>query len=173
VVWGVAALALAAIAYLALKPAPAKELPDFRLPLLTRGTLSSEDLRGSPVVLNFFASWCTPCRDEAPVLERAWKRYESRGVRFVGVYYEDTPGHVKHFVGEFGITYPIVRDDDKRLARALGVYGLPQTFFVGEDWRLLESAKGKRVGSGRGQVAQLGAISEGELERRVQQLLAG
>jgi peroxiredoxin len=169
--WVAAALALAAVAYLVLKPAADKEVPDFDLPLLGGGTLSSEALRGSPVVMNFFASWCAPCREEAPLLERTWRTYRGDGVRFVGVNIQDTERNARRFVREFGITYPVLRDEDQELARALDVYGLPQTYFVDDDWRLLTIAEGPRVGEGRGQVVQLGAISRRELVEQIEQLL--
>jgi peroxiredoxin len=169
-VWAVAALALAAVAYLVLKPAADKEVPDFDLPLLGGGTLSSEALRGSPVVMNFFASWCAPCREEAPLLERTWRTYRD-DVRFVGVNIQDTERNARRFVREFGITYPVLRDEDQELARALDVYGLPQTYFVDDDWKLLTTAERPRVGEGRGEVVQLGAISRRELVEQIEQLL--
>jgi peroxiredoxin len=170
-VWVVAALALAAVLYLVLKPAADKEVPAFDLPLLGGGTLSSEALRGSPVVMNFFASWCAPCREEAPLLERTWRTYRGDGVRFVGVNIQDTERNARRFVREFGITYPVLRDEDQELARALDVYGLPQTYFVDDDWKLLTTAEGPRVGEGRGEVVQLGAISRRELVEQIEQLL--
>jgi peroxiredoxin len=171
VVWAVAGLTLAGIVYLALKPAGAHEMPDFDLPLLDGGTLSSDELRGSPVVLNFFASWCAPCREEAPLLERTWREYRDEGVHVVGVDIEDTERSVEHFVDEYGLTYPVIRDEDKELARALDVYGLPQTFFIDERWRLLTSAEGPRLAEGRGSVAQLGAIGRAELRKQIERLL--
>src|ERR671922_1537718 len=168
--WAGAALALAAVAYLVLKPAEDKEVPDFDLPLLGGGTLSSEALRGSPVVMNFFASWCAPCREEAPLLERTWRTYRDDDVLFVGVNIQDTERNARRFVREFGITYPVLRDEDQELARALDVYGLPQTYFVDDDWKLLTIAEGPRVGEGRGQVVQLGAISRRELVEQIEQL---
>jgi peroxiredoxin len=170
-VWVVAVAAISATAYLAVRPAGAEQVPDFDLPLLRGGRLSSEELRGSPVVLNFFASWCAPCREEAPLLERTWREYRDRGVRIVGVNIKDTERSAKHFVDRYDITYPVVRDEDAALARSLDVYGLPQTFFVDEDWRLLTSARGRRLGEGRGQVAQLGAIDRADLSRHIEALL--
>jgi cytochrome c biogenesis protein CcmG/thiol:disulfide interchange protein DsbE len=171
VVWTVIVLALAAVAYLALRPAQEQPVPDFDLPRLDGGRLSSAELRGSPVVLNFFASWCAPCRDEAPLLERTWRAYKERGVRFVGVDIRDTPSDARGFVREFGLTYPIVRDQDQTLARALGVYGLPQTFFVDRRWRLSTAAEGEEIGEGRPGVVQLGAISRAELHAEIERLL--
>src|SRR5918999_6551633 len=170
--WTIVALAaIAVVAYLALKPAEEQPVPEFDLPTLSGGRLSSADLRGSPVVLNFFASWCAPCRQEAPLLERTWRAYRDSGVRFVGVDLRDTEGDARRFVREFGISYPIVRDEEQTLARALDVYGLPQTFFIDERWRLSTSTEGPRVGRGRGEVVQLGAMSQAELHTQLERLL--
>jgi cytochrome c biogenesis protein CcmG, thiol:disulfide interchange protein DsbE len=170
--WTIVALvALALVSYLALKPAEEQPVPQFDLPTLAGGRLSSAELRGSPVVLNFFASWCAPCREEAPLLERTWRAYKDTGVRFVGVDIRDTAGDARRFAREFNITYPIVRDEDQTLARALDVYGLPQTFFVDERWRLSTSTEGRKLDEGRGGVVQLGAISRAELRTQVERLL--
>ena len=166
-----AVAALSVAAYLALRPADQERPPEFELPLLSGGTLSSRELAGSPVVLNFFASWCEPCRDEAPLLESAWRTYRDNGVRFVGVDVNDTEEDARRFVREFDITYPVVRDANDRLVEALGVYGLPQTFFIDDDWRLLHVASGEEIGSRTRDVVPLGAISEAQLRRNVERLL--
>ena len=148
-----------------------KPAPEFELPLLAgEGTLSSRSLRGSPVVLNFFASWCAPCRDEAPLLQRAFERYRSQGVRFVGVNVQDTEDNAKRFVKEFGITFPVVKDYDQELRRDLNLLGLPQTIFITDDWTLSSVTAGDQLGSVGG-TATLGAISAEELTSRIEALL--
>ena len=148
-------------------------LPDFELPLLQGGgTLSSDDLDGNPVVLNFFASWCLPCREEAPLLEDTYQEYRARGVRFVGVNLQDTETAGREFVEEFGITYPVVKDYDKVLAEDLGVtIGLPQTFFVDSSGLVSSQRSGEQVGSGQGGTASLGAIDRAELIDQIEALL--
>ncbi|MGH2770960.1 MAG: TlpA disulfide reductase family protein [Actinomycetota bacterium] len=90
---------------------PATKAPDFSLPLLGSGQiLSSRELKRSPVMVNFWASWCVPCREEAPDLERTWREYKDKGVRLLGVNIQDTEEDVLAFVKEFGLTYPSVRD---------------------------------------------------------------
>ena len=148
-----------------------KQLTSFELPLLDGGTLTDEELRGQPVVLNFFASWCTPCREEAPLLEKTYKEYESRGVQFLGVDVMDTEQDARRFVREFGISYPVVTDYDLVLSQQLRT-GLawPQTYFLDSDLVVAESAAGEKVGS-RGTATALGAIEEEALTAGIESLL--
>ena len=80
--------------------------PDFRLNTFDGQTLQLSDLRGQAVVINFWASWCIPCRDEAPILEKTWREYRDRGVVLVGVAYLDDEKPARDFITEFTITYP-------------------------------------------------------------------
>jgi thiol-disulfide isomerase/thioredoxin len=122
------------LVYGLLRPAPkevARADPEFELPLLSgNGTMSDEDLEGRVVVLNFWASWCDPCRREMPIFERVAQEYERRDVSIVGVAWHDDPEAARAFVRKYGITYPIVRDKDDDLGTQLRVNGLPQTFFI-------------------------------------------
>jgi cytochrome c biogenesis protein CcmG/thiol:disulfide interchange protein DsbE len=160
----VAALAiLGAIAYGIARPAGSPEgqqMPTFSLGYLDgSGTLSSDDLAGHPIVLNFWASWCLPCREEAPLLEDKWREYSDQGVRFVGVVIRDTPDSALDFVRRFDLTYPMLFDPDQVLARDLGLVGLPQTFFI--------DAEGHVAGASD----VLGAIEATELDRAIRSLL--
>jgi cytochrome c biogenesis protein CcmG/thiol:disulfide interchange protein DsbE len=145
--------------------------PSFELPLLDgTGVLTDEDLKGRPVIINFWASWCIPCREEAPLLERTWHAYRDDGVVFLGVNIKDAASDAKRFVEEFDITYPMVRDLDESLTRGFGVRGLPETFFVDHDWRFVGTESGTRRGEQQGTVV-LGAITEDELVTNVERLI--
>jgi peroxiredoxin len=136
--------------------------PDFKLPRLTgAGRLSTDHLDGSPYVINFWATWCDPCRKEMPAFEKVWQKYKSRGVVIVGVNINDDLGDAREFVGELGITYPLVVDENDELATELGVKGLPQTFFV--------DTAGDIVGSG----ANLGILTHAELTKTIDRMLEG
>ena len=162
------------------RTAEGKAAPEFELPLLDgSGTLSSDELKGSPVVINFFASWCFPCREEAPDLERLSREYADEGVRFIGVNVQgglpptllDSEQGAREFVDEFDITYPVVADKEGVLAKQLmDFYGLPQTFFIDDRWIFAGSSAGERVANDNGAVV-LGAISADVLERTVQDLI--
>jgi cytochrome c biogenesis protein CcmG/thiol:disulfide interchange protein DsbE len=101
------------------------------------GKVSLRELRGTPLVLNFWASWCDPCRAEAKVLERAWKQQASTDVLFVGLDAQDAREDARDFIAQFGLTFPHVRDPGNDTQRAWGVTGLPETYFIGTDGRVV------------------------------------
>lgn len=105
--------------------------PDFSMTLLNGGEFRLEDHAGSPIVINFWASWCPPCRDESPGFERVWRKYRDSGVQFVGVDIQDTQEDAARYVEEFGLTFPNGHDPDGKITVEYGVIGLPVTFFVG------------------------------------------
>ena len=114
------------------------EAPDFTLDRLDRpGELTLSSLRGRAVVLNFWASWCIPCRDEAPALERAWRRYRKSGLVVLGVDYQDGKTAARRFARRYKITYPLVRDVKGTIFAKYGGSRLPETFFVRRDGRLV------------------------------------
>lgn len=101
------------------------------------GSVSLRELRGTPLVLNFWASWCDPCRAEAKVLERAWRQQTSGDVLFVGLDVQDAREDARDFIAQFGLTFPHVRDPGNDTQRAWGVTGLPETYFIGADGRVV------------------------------------
>jgi cytochrome c biogenesis protein CcmG/thiol:disulfide interchange protein DsbE len=88
-------------------------------------------------VVNFFASWCAPCRQEAADLELAWNAYRDRQVRFYGIAYKDAESKAQAFLDEFGVSYPSAVDPGNRTARAYGLTGVPETFVVDRQGLLL------------------------------------
>ena len=112
-----------------IQPGPA---PDFEIPLYSGGTFRLSQQRGKVVLVNFWASWCPPCREEAPVLERAWENYHDRGVVMVGVDVWDDQRDARAFMKEFGVTYPN-GPDSTGLNVDYGLTGVPETFFIRPD----------------------------------------
>ena len=117
--------------------------PDFTLPVLVGGgdiaegeMLTLSDLRGTPVLLNFWASWCDPCQDEAPVLEGLWRRYRSQGLLVLGVDVQDLSDNARAFDERFGLSYPSVRDGDDSTMREFEVSGVPETFVIDRQGRV-------------------------------------
>lgn len=118
--------------------------PAFTLPRLdTDGELELESLRGKAVVLNFWASWCLPCKKEAPLLEQAWRKWRSKGVVVVGIDANDLKSDARRFAKRYGLTYPLVYDGPGKLLDDYGLTGFPETFFVRPDGRLSSWTQGE------------------------------
>lgn len=111
--------------------------PSLTLPRLDgRGKLSLASLRGKVVVLNFWASWCQPCRDESPLLERWQRRMAPQGGTVLGVDLLDLTSDAQGFVKKFGLTYPIVRDGPGAHRKDFGVIGYPESLFIDRRGRI-------------------------------------
>jgi len=107
-----------------------------------RPPVSLEALRGKPVVLNFFASWCGPCIREMPALQATWELYKDK-VHFVGVTFNDRREAAKDVLGRTGANYPAAFDPDSDLAVDYAVRVMPTTFFIGPDGHLVERKDGE------------------------------
>jgi cytochrome c biogenesis protein CcmG, thiol:disulfide interchange protein DsbE len=130
--------------------------PGFTLPRLNGdGELSLASLRGKAVVVNFWASWCKPCEEEAPLLERAWRRYRSQGLVVVGVDAQDFGRDARRFARKNGMSYPLVRDGPGETLSDYGVVGFPETFFVNREGKLV----GERIS---------GAVDDERLTRNIE-----
>jgi cytochrome c biogenesis protein CcmG, thiol:disulfide interchange protein DsbE len=94
------------------------------------GPLALESLRGKVIVLNFWASWCGPCKDETPLLQEGWQRWQDRNVVFVGIDVKDFRGDARDFVARYNVTYPNVFDGKGSMVGRYGVTGFPETYFI-------------------------------------------
>ncbi len=94
------------------------------------GDLAIDSLRGKTVVLNFWASWCGPCRDEMPLLQQGSRRWQGKNVIFVGVNGKDVRGDARKFIARYGVTYPNVYDGKGSTLGRYGVTGFPETYFI-------------------------------------------
>lgn len=140
-------------------PLVGQPAPDWSIPLYAAdSTVTLEKLAGKPVVMNFWASWCLSCRDEAHVLESGWKRH-GRDVAFVGVAVSDDAGPARAFIERFGKTYHLGPDVDGSIALDYGLFGVPETFFISADGRILAK--------------HIGPLTAAELDRRIAEMEAG
>lgn len=132
--------------------------PDFTLQGFDGNTVTLNDLRGQVVVINFWASWCPPCREEAAYLERTWRKYKDQGVVFIGVDYVDTEKAALAYIEEFDITYINGPDIGTLISDAYNIQGVPETFFIAKN------------GEVRG--VHIGPIFSPDLDEKIEDLLA-
>ena len=116
--------------------------PDFTLARPDGGEIRLSDLRGQVTLLDFWASWCRPCRDEAPALAQAYQEYQERGVEFVGVNLWDDPSDARRFLQEQGHQYPNGIDADGKIAISYGVRGIPEKFFINRHGQIVRKFSG-------------------------------
>ncbi len=140
------------------KPLAAGQVPDFTLKSFDGRVVTISQLRGKVVVINFWASWCPPCRDEAPYLEQTWRKYKDQGVVFIGVDYADSEKPALAYIKEFDITYFNGPDLGTRIAQEYHISGVPETYFVAKD------------GTVRGN--NIGPLKAPQLDNKIDELLA-
>jgi thiol-disulfide isomerase/thioredoxin len=171
-------LVLGVMVFLLLKPAPEqpREAPAFSLPLLVGdGELASAELEGKPVVINFWGSWCEPCKEELPAFQRTYDDYQGE-VEFVGINMKDNLDDARAMAEDFGLTYPLVVGETE-LERQFDLIGYPTTVFITSEYELMDSDvepdEGPTLlGGKQGGTSGLGAISEEELRAEVEKLIA-
>lgn len=142
--------------------------PDFELKTFERETIRLADLHGKAVIVNFWASWCIPCRDEAPILQSTWLKYKDQGLVLIGVDYVDTDSEAKKFMQEFGITYPNGPDIGTRISQAYRITGVPESYFITREGKLLDG----KDATGRAYGNWIGPLSQAAMDERVRKILA-
>lgn len=123
-----------ALGEVSVKGAPA---PDFSLGLFDGTDTQLSQLKGKVVMVDFWSSWCPPCREEAPILAEVYPRYRERGVEFVGVAIWDSAEDARRFVQQFGIPYPNGLDEKGVIAIDYGVTGIPEKYFIDREGRVV------------------------------------
>lgn len=143
-------------------PAPQKGFlaPDFELKALTGETIKLSDLRGQAVLINLWATWCPPCREEMPTLEKMYKEYKDQGLVILGVNmtYQDDPEAVLPFVQKYGLTFPILLDETGQVGNAYQLKSLPSSYFIKRDGLINEVVIG-------------GPMAEALLRTRIESIL--
>jgi DsbE subfamily thiol:disulfide oxidoreductase len=109
---------------------PGQMAPDFTLTLLDGSRLALADLQGQVVLVNFWATWCEPCEDELPDLQRLWEAYRDEGVMVVGIAEQPESAEVEEMTSRLGVTYPLGLDPENLVAFEYGITGVPETFLV-------------------------------------------
>lgn len=132
--------------------------PDFTLELYGGGTFRLSEQQGKVVMVDFWASWCIPCREEAQMLENLWREYQDQGVVFVGVAYLDVEPNALAFLEEFDITYPNGPDLGTRIAQDYRMQGVPEKFFIDKHGQI--------------RVVVIGPGGEAEYRQQLETLLA-
>lgn len=132
--------------------------PNFSLTGFDGRSVTLSELRGQVVVINFWASWCPPCREEAAYLEQTWRKYDGQGVVFIGVDYADTEKEALAYIDEFDITYLNGPDIGTRISQTYNIQGVPETFFVDKNGNL------------RG--VHIGPLAPPQLDQKIDALLA-
>lgn len=148
----------------AARPEVGQTAPDFAVEFFdgyewdTRTVANLSDMRGKPVVLNFWASWCVECRYETDVLEQAWLKYRDEGVVFLGVAYADVEPNSIAYMKEFGVSFPHAPDLGTDISQEYEITGVPETFFIDKDGVIRH--------------VQIGAVDQQMLDTLIPQMLA-
>ncbi len=145
--------------------------PDFLLERLDSGEIRLSQFRGRPVVLNFWATWCSPCRKEMPQLINAYDSLQAEGLVVIGLNLQEGKSIVKPFADDFGIKFPVAIDRDGEVGDRYRLLGLPTTFFIDRNGVVRSVFTGPFLGESEGTRIQ-GAIEESELQKRINEIMA-
>jgi peroxiredoxin len=131
--------------------------PDFELTTLDGGSIKLSELRGKGVLINFWASWCKPCRDEMPAIQRVYDRYKDKGLEVVAVNIAEPDVTVNGFVRHLDLTFPVLLDRDREVTRLYGIGPIPSSIFVSPDGKVVRKVSGQ--------------MAEGQIESMVLEVL--
>jgi cytochrome c biogenesis protein CcmG/thiol:disulfide interchange protein DsbE len=140
------------------KPLEKGIAPDFTITSFEGETYTLSHLRGEVVIINFWASWCPPCREEAAYLEQTWLKYKDQGVIFIGIDYVDAEKPALAYIQEFNVTYLNGPDLGTRISQLYNIKGVPETYYVAKDGTL----RGNHIGP----------LKSPELDDKIDELLA-
>jgi len=122
-----------------------QKAPDMPMSGIEGGVVNLESFTGKVIVLNFWATWCPPCRKEMPLLESTYKRYQKDGLVILGINYNEERERVLKFTQEMGVSFPIILDKELKLTRKYGVLALPATFFIDRKGIIRDQYKGEII----------------------------
>jgi peroxiredoxin len=128
-----------------IRPARPKRADDFAVTLVQGDTLKLKEQRGKAVMVNFWATWCPPCREEMPAMERLYRRHHGRGFVLLAVSVDTDAALVKPFLAQHKLTFPVALDANMELANAYGVRALPASFLIDREGNLAALALGPRA----------------------------
>ena len=120
-----------------------KPAPDFKLKTLDGKEVSLSDYRGKVVLINFWATWCPPCREEMPLFTKVYRKYKGRGFEILAVSTDSSIDPVKKFVKEYKLPFPVLMDDGKVSTELYRVQGLPTSFLIDREGRIVKVRLGK------------------------------
>ena len=141
-----------------IRPARTKQASDFSVSLLGGKTLELKGQRGKPMLINFWATWCAPCRDEMPAMERLYLKHRERGFMLLAVSVDTDAALVKPFLEKYHLTFPVALDAKMDLANTYGVRALPASFLIDRNGYLTALALGPRAWDNRAAHALIEAM---------------
>jgi len=134
------------------------EPPGFRLADLQKQVHDMEDYKGKPLIINFWGTFCPPCRDEMPALQNQYEKWKDQGLELIGINLSEDKLTVESFIRQIGVDFPILLDNDKKTEKAYGLKQYPTTFFITPSGKIQEVVIG-------------GLLTEEEIESRVERLI--
>jgi peroxiredoxin len=133
--------------------------PDFSLPTADGGTVRLADLKGKPVLINFWATWCQPCREEMPAMQELYEQYRDRGLVILAVDMEEDLRPVRRWIDQGGYTFTFLLDGEGEQVKRYNINASPTSYFVARDGVIRD--------------LKLGALSRGEMQTKIEKLLEG